>query len=73
MGTQTPARLVGSPWMEWAYLALGERAIAGAAHNPTVQDSLRYCGLNTGDERPREPLTTISHIRMVRSQTSPQR
>ena len=49
----TPAQLLGAPWLEWAFLALGERRIPGVQHNPVVVDFLRVVGLGpNGDETP---------------------
>lgn len=47
----TRTQFSGAPWMEWAYLALGEHRIPGPQHNPVVVDFLRYVGLGSdGDE-----------------------
>ena len=48
--TETQIRF--APWLEWAFLALGERAIAGARrNNPSVVDFLRTVGQGSnGDE-----------------------
>jgi uncharacterized protein (TIGR02594 family) len=47
----TRGQFAFAPWLEWAYLALGEQRIAGAQHNPTIVDFLRVVGHGeTGDE-----------------------
>jgi uncharacterized protein (TIGR02594 family) len=47
----TPGQFRFAPWLEWAFLALGEHRIPGAAHNPTVVDFLRVVGHGeAGDE-----------------------
>jgi len=47
----TPAHFAFAPWLEWAYLALGERRMPGAQHNPAIVDFLRVVGHGeTGDE-----------------------
>jgi len=49
----TASQLTAAPWMEWAYLALGEHRIPGPQHNPIVVDFLRYVGAaSNGDETP---------------------
>jgi uncharacterized protein (TIGR02594 family) len=46
----TPAQFRLAPWLEWAFLALGEHRIPGTQHNPVVVDFLRTVGLGNGDE-----------------------
>jgi uncharacterized protein (TIGR02594 family) len=48
----TAAQFTFAPWLEWAYLALGEHRIAGVQqHNPVVVDFLRVVGFGqAGDE-----------------------
>lgn len=47
----TSAQFSFAPWLEWAYLALGEHRIPGPQNNPVVVDFLRAVGLgSTGDE-----------------------
>ena len=47
----TPSQFRSAPWLEWAFLALGEHRIPGVRHNPVVVDFLRVVGHGqAGDE-----------------------